>query len=134
VNRFPRRRALRLGLGLAPVLLVARWPRPAHAQSVTAATAPRYFRVESQPGTDRQGRPTVWGYVYLHTKGQGSARVQILIESLDAAGQPIAREIAHVDDEVPLYNRAYFEIRPQTPAPAYRVTVYSADWGKTGGM
>jgi hypothetical protein len=35
---------------------------------------------------------------------------------------------------VPLYNRAYFEVRPGTVGPAYRVTVYSADWGKMGGL
>jgi hypothetical protein len=121
-------------LGLAPALLLTRGAGPAGAQSVTAESAPKYFRVESQPGIDRRGRPIVWGYVYLHTKGQGSARVRLLVESLDAAGQPIAREIAYLDSEVPLYNRAYFEVHPRTPAPAYRVSVYSADWGKTGGM
>jgi hypothetical protein len=124
------RRAL---LALTPALLLAGWAGPARAQSVTAETAPRYFRVESQPGTDDKGRPIVWGYVYLHSKGQGSARVRLLLETLDAAGTPIAREIVYVDDEVPLYNRSYFEVRPNTPGPAYRVTVYSADWGKSGG-
>ena len=44
------------------------------------------------------------------------------------------REIVYVDSEVPLYNRAYFEVRPGTVGPAYRVTVYSADWGKMGGL
>ena len=78
--------------------------------------------------------PPVWGYVYLHTKGQGSARVRLLLETLDAAGTPIAGEIVYVDSEVPLYNRAYFEVRPGTVGPAYRVTVYSADWGKMGGL
>lgn len=121
-------------LALVPVVVLARWARPARAQSVTAETAPKFFRVESQPGTDDKGRPIVWGYVYLHTKGQGSARVRLLLETLDAAGTPIAREIVYVDSEVPLYNRAYFEVRPNTPGPAYRVTVYSADWGKMGGL
>jgi hypothetical protein len=56
------------------------------------------------------------------------------LETLDATGTPISREIVYVDSEVPLYNRAYFEVRPNTPGPAYRVTVYSADWGKMGGL
>jgi hypothetical protein len=61
--------------------------------------------------------------------------VRLLLETLDATGTPISREIVYVDSEVPLYNynRAYFEVRPNTPGPAYRVTVYSADWGKMGG-
>jgi len=58
----------------------------------------------------------------------------LLLETLDATGTPISREIVYVDSEVPLYNRAYFEVRPNTPGPAYRVTVYSADWGKMGGL
>ena len=71
-------------LGLFPIALLAHWASPAHAQSVTAETAPKFFRVESQPGMDGKGRPIVWGYVYLHSKGQGSARVRLLLETLDA--------------------------------------------------
>jgi hypothetical protein len=129
--RLSRRDLLASGL---PALWLAVQPGGAAAQSVTASNAPRYFRVEAQPGTDRKGRPIVWGYVYLHTKGQGSARVRLLVESLDAGGQPVASEIAYVDNEVLLYNRTYFEVRPRTPAPAYRVSVYSADWTKQGGL
>ena len=131
----PTRRAfLASGLPLGAALVLAARPAVVTAQSVTAATAPRYFRVEAQPGTDRKGRPIVWGYVYLHTKGQGSARVRLLVESLDAAGQPVASEIAYVDNDVLLYSRTYFEMRPHTPASAYRVSVYSADWTKQGGL
>lgn len=129
-----RRRVLATALALAPAAWLARGVGRAEAQSLTAATAPRYFRVESQPGTDRKGRPIVWGYVYLHSKGQGSARVRLLVESLDAADQPVAQEIAYVDNDVLLYSRTYFEVRPHTPAPTYRVSVYSADWTKMGGL
>ena len=124
----------RVFLALAASPLLAGLPRPARAQSVTAEDAPKFFRVEAQPGTDRKGRPIVWGYVYLLRKGQGSAKVRLLVESLDPAGKPVASEIAYVDSEVPLYNRSYFEVRPLVPAPTYRVTVYSADWGKMGGL
>ena len=124
----------RVFLVVAASPLLAGLPRAAHAQSVTAEDAPKFFRVEAQPGTDRKGHPIVWGYVYLFRKGQGSAKVRLLVESLDAAGQPVASEIAYVDSEVPLYNRSYFEVRPRVPAPSYRVTVYSADWGKMGGL
>src|SRR5262245_66265346 len=84
--RSTRRAFLAWGVPLGAALLAAARPAAVAAQSVTAETAPRYFRVEAQPGTDRKGRPIVWGYVYLHTKGQGSARVRLLVESLDEAG------------------------------------------------
>jgi hypothetical protein len=131
----PTRRAfLAWTVPLGAALLSAARPAVVTAQSVTAATAPRYFRVEAQPGTDRKGRPIVWGYVYLYSKGQGSARVRLLVGSLDAAGQPVASEIAYVDNDVLLYSRTYFEMRPHTPVSTYRVSVYSADWTKQGGL
>jgi hypothetical protein len=129
-----RRGFITTAVALAPALWLPRGARPAAAQSVTAEDSPKYFRVEAEPGTDRKGRPIVWGYVYLYRKGQGSARVRLLVESLDAEGKPVAREVAYLDSEVLLWGRTYFEVRPQTPAPAYRVTVYSADWSRTGGL
>ncbi|HKZ08918.1 MAG TPA: hypothetical protein VJU81_25845 [Methylomirabilota bacterium] len=129
-----RRGFVTTAVALAPALWLARGAGPATAQSVTAADAPSFFRVEAQPGTDRKGRPIVWGYVHLYRKGQGSARVRLLVESLDAGGQPVASEIAYLDSEVLLWNRTYFEVRPQRPASTYRVTVHSADWTKMGGL
>jgi hypothetical protein len=102
------------------------------AQSVTPANANKYFRIETQGGTDGRGRPSVWGYIY-NDRGLGNARVRLLVESLDASGTPIAQEINYVDTEVPLFNRAYYEVRPKTPGAMYRVTIHSADWTRVGG-
>lgn len=113
-----------LGLGLP----VGR----AQAQSITPANASQYFRVESQSGPDRRGRPTVWGYIY-NERGLGNARLQILVETLDASGKPIAQEIDYVDTEVPLFQRGYFEARPKTPGASYRVTIHQGDWTRVGG-
>ena len=124
------RRAL---LGLLPGLLLAGWAGPAQAQSITPQNAPSYFRIEASPSTDRSGRPVVSGYVYLNSSGLGAARVRLLVESLDLAGQPIAQEIAHVDSDVPFDGRTYFWVRPRTPGASYRVTVHSGDWTRTGG-
>jgi hypothetical protein len=104
----------------------------AQAQSVTPANADKYFRIETQNGTDRRGRPSIWGYIY-NDRGLGNARVRLLVETLDASGKPIAQEISYVDTEVPLFNRAYYEVRPKTPGPSYRVTIHSADWTRVGG-
>lgn len=51
--------------------------------------------MEATPATDRKGRPTVWAYGY----GGGG-------------GRPRLRG-----------GRVYYEVRPRTPGPAYRVTV-----------
>jgi hypothetical protein len=117
-----------LGLGL----LAGR----AQAQSITSANASQYFRVESQSGPDRRGRPTVWGYIY-NVRGLGNARLQILVETLDASGKPIAQEIDYVDSEVPLLQRGYFEACPKTPGASYRVTIHQihqGDWSRVGGI
>lgn len=108
-----------LGLGL----LAGR----ARAQTITQANAHKYLRIEFQSGLDRRGQPTVWGYIY-NERGLGNARVQILIESLDASGKPIAQEVDYVDSEVVLFGSRYFEARPKTPGASYRVTVHSGDW------
>ena len=90
----------------------------------TTATGPMttttdgYFRVEATPGTDGKGRPVVWGYVY----GGGRGRPRLLVETLDAAGKPIAQQLVYVDQDF-AGSRVYYEARPQTPGPSYRVTV-----------
>ena len=124
------RRAL---FGLLTSLLLAGWAGHAEAQSITPQNAARYFRIDAQPSTDRSGRPVVSGYVYLNSTGLGAARVRLLVESLDAAGQPIAQEIAYVDSDVPFDGRTYFWMRPKKPGASYRVTVHSGDWTRTGG-
>ncbi len=94
---------------------------------------PSIFRIESHSGPDRKGRPTVWGYIY-NERGIGNAKAIILVETLDASGRPVAQEIAYVDTEIPLFNRAYYEARPKTPGASYRVSIYSADWHRIGGV
>ena len=84
----------------------------------TTVTTDRGFRVDATPGTDRKGRPIVWGYVH----GGGGGRPRLLVETLDAAGKPIAQQVVFVDQDF-AGGHVYYEARPQTPGPAYRVTV-----------
>jgi len=63
--------------------------------------------VEATPGMDRKGRPTVWGYVY----GGGRGRPRLLVETLDATGQPIAQQVVPVDQDF-TGGRVYYEARP----------------------
>lgn len=125
-----RRRAL---LTILPALLLLGWASGAQAQSITPANAGEYFRLESHQEKDKKGRDEVWGYVY-NFRGKGYAKVRLLIETLDAAGKPIASQIGYVDDEVPLFNRAFYEIRVNQPGPSYRVSIHSGDWTRLGGL
>lgn len=126
------RRALLASAAALALPLGARL-RPAQAQTITADTAPRFFRLEYAPGVDRRGRPIVQGYAYLSSNGQGSARMRLLVETLDPAGRPVASRIAPVDADIVLGARNYFEVRPEAPGAAYRVSVHSAEWVKAGG-
>jgi hypothetical protein len=118
---------------LLPALLLLGWAGGAHAQSITPSNAGQYFRLESHSEKNKKGQDIVWGYVY-NDRGKGYARIRLQIDTLDAAGQPIASQIGYVDDEVPLFNRAYYDIRVNKPGPSYRVTIHSGDWTRLGGL
>ena len=127
------RRALR-GLALTPLLLILPgFSNPARAQTITAESAPKFFRLESHPDKDKKGRDIVWGYVY-NTRGKGNAWLRLLIETLDTSGKPVATQIAYVDEDIPLYNRAYYVTRVNQPGPSYRVSFHSGDWTRLGGI
>ena len=112
------RRALRAGL--AALLLAG-----CAAGGGFTATGPTTrdgssgYLVETTPGTDKQGRPMVSGYVY----GRGG-RPRVLLESLDAGGKPIAQQLVYVDQDMSA-GHAYFEVHPNTPGAAYRGRVQS---------
>ena len=90
------RRAL---VGLLSALVVLAWPRRPLAQGgAMTTTTDQYFRVETTVGMDRKGRPTVWGYVFS-LSGRGGGRPRLLLETLDAAGKPVAQQLVHVDQE-----------------------------------
>jgi hypothetical protein len=120
------RRALLGGLAALLAAGCATGQAPTQTGPMTTTTAGG-FRVEAMPGTDRKGRPTVWGYVY----GGGRGQPRLLVETLDAAGQPIAQQVVYVDEDF-AGGRVYYEARPQTPGPAYRVTVQQVIWNFNG--
>jgi len=117
-----------LVLALAIALVVsAGW-----AQGFGSPAPERYFRVEVEGGQGRSGRPVVRGYIY-NDGPQAAGRVQLAVESLDAAGQVINRSILPLDGVVPAFNRLYFDIRVSTAGATYRVSVYYYEWLKGGG-
>ena len=115
---------LALALGLPPS---AGW-----AQGFGSAAPERYFRVEAEGGQGRGGRPVIRGYVY-NDNPQAAGRVQLAVESIDAAGQVTHRSILPLDGVVPAFNRLYFDIRVPAAGATYRASVYYYEWLKGGG-
>ena len=113
---------LSLGAASAPV--------PAQALGAASTVDPR-IRLDWQVGAARGGRPVIQGYVY-NDYGRPAADVHLLVETLDASGAVIARNIGFVRGVVPLNDRAYFEVPLKVSGASYRVSVTSLDW-KGGG-
>jgi hypothetical protein len=118
---MPTRRILAWALGWLVLT-------PAVAGAGTAwapATLEQYFRVEWS-ATPALGSSSVSGSVT--NLGAGPAeRVQLLVESLDAAGTVVGSSAAYVVGGVPASQRGYFSAR--VPAAAtYRVRIVAFDW------
>ena len=96
--------------------------------SVTTESAD--FTVEARPGA----RPAVVeGYVY-NKRPFRATKVLLRVESLDAAGAVLASDIRHLNREIPLSDRVYFEVPAPVAAPAYRVTVEYVFWRDKSGV
>ena len=118
------RRSWRL---LMLVLVVLLGPTPGWAQPHFGAPHAYYFRLEWRPEISKTGTPSVHGYVY-NEHGYPAARMKLLVEGLDGAGQPLTWTIGYVDGLVPAKSRAFFEVRNLSAASSYRVTVHSFEW------
>jgi len=94
-------------------------PAPA-GDVVSQETIDSNFRLE----WSRTGRG-VSGFVY-NTSNRRAGHMQLLVESLDAAGAVVNRTSTSVRD-VPPNNRAFFETSV-AEAPSYRVSIISFDW------
>lgn len=92
----------------------------------------RFFKLDWQADT-RHGRPVVSGYL-LNDWGMPAARIQLLVESLGPDGEILGQRVAWLGGGVLTPgSRAYFEIPPVEPAPAYRVSVFAFDWVQSDG-
>jgi hypothetical protein len=133
VERFPQRRhfvdrvrwwqeksmkassaALLLG-----ALLSACAPVAPAGHSITTST--QDFTVEAFPGISKE-RPVVEGFVY-NKRPMWATRVLLRVDALDAAGSVTASDVRHLDRQIPVNERVYFDVPAPAPAPAYRVSV-----------
>jgi hypothetical protein len=63
-----------------------------------------------------------------------ATRVLLRVDALDAAGTVIASEVRHVDRQIPVNDRVYFDVPPPVPAPTYRVSVEYVLWRSRVGV
>ena len=116
-----------LGLALGPIAL----PTSAAAVSAPSGIDPR-IRLDWEAGTRRGGKPVIQGYVY-NDYGRPATDVHLLVETLDASGAVIARDVGFVRGVVESSGRNYFEVPLRTRGGSYRVSVTGFDWKGCGG-
>lgn len=105
--------------------------RPAVALEATS-TVDQRIRLDWDVKVGRGGRAVIQGYVY-NDNGRPAADVRLLVETLDASGTVIARDIGFVRQVVQFNDRAYFEVPLKATGASYRVSVTSLDWKGGGG-
>jgi hypothetical protein len=125
-----------MNVPMKPLLLVlgaGRSVGPAAALGAASTVDPR-IRLDWEAGTGRGGRPVIQGYIY-NDYGRPASEVHLLVETLDASGAVIARDIGFVRGVVQLNDRVYFEVLLKVAGASYRVSVTALDWkGGGGGM
>ena len=107
-------------------LLAPSLPTPATAAELRPLMAgwEQYFTVTWE-SAEKNGKPVLQGYVD-NTSSYSVHSVRILVETLDAAGETTSQRVAWVPGEMQGASRLFFEV-PTTPAPTYRVRVFSYD-------
>lgn len=120
------------GTRLAVAMAVIAWLGPSDAAAATYAqeSLDRYFRFEYEVSSSTT-RPVVSGYVYNANPGLPVERMQVSVQSLDAAGNVVGTTSTWVLGGVPPGNRAYFTTHA-VPGASYRVSVLFFDWGSRG--
>ena len=118
----------RLAVAIAVIALLG--PSDAAAATYAQETLDRYFRFEYEVSPSAT-RPVVSGYVYNMNPGLPVERMQVSVQSLDAAGNVVGTTSTWVLGGVPPGNRAYFTTHA-VPAASYRVSVLFFDWGGRG--
>jgi hypothetical protein len=112
---------------ILPVALYATGPTA--ALSATSSVDSR-IRLDWEAGA-RHGRPVIQGWAY-NDYGRAAKDVRLLVETLDASGNVIARDFGFVRGTVQFNSRTYFEVPLKTTGASYRVSVTAFDWNCRG--
>jgi hypothetical protein len=123
---------VRAALTLAVVLAVvgATWPCAA-AQPLAPLVVDweQYFRIEVRPVS--QGTKTVVSGIVWNTATWSTKRIQLLVDSLDGAGEPVDQRVVWLGVDLAAGTHASFDV-PVPPAASYRVRVFAFDSGRGG--
>jgi len=108
-------------------------PHASHAQGdrITVPGNAGTITLDWQATQDRAGRPLITGRVITYGGKSGYCRTVLLIETLDAQGAVIARNIGFIPGHVGGFADVYFEEPVRAPGPNYRVSIGS--WDKCAG-
>jgi hypothetical protein len=80
---------------------------------------------------DNSGRPLIVGHVVTNGGKTGYCSPRLLVETLDAQGQVVARNVGFIPGYVGGYDNVYFEEPVRTPGAGYRVSI--ASWSNCAG-
>lgn len=120
-------RVLGMTVALASLVLVTFGPGAAQPVSPLVADWDQFFTVQSQPVMGGRSVATVW-----NSSGWGASRIQMLVEALDAGGQPVSQRVTWLGTDLPAGTRTVFEAA--VPAAAsYRIRVFAFELDLTSG-
>jgi hypothetical protein len=103
----------------------------AHAASSTQAGNAGTITLNWEATQDKIGRPLIVGTVVTIGGKTGYCIPRLLVETLDAQGQVVARNVGFIPGYVGGYDNVYFEEPIRAPGPGYRVSISS--WSNCGG-
>jgi hypothetical protein len=100
-------------------------------ETILSPVTPNQVHLEWRPEA-RGDRTHVTGYIY-NDWIMPARDIWLLVESLDANGQVVARTGARVDRVLTVGSRSYFDVAVPAPAASYRVLVTSLRWSPGDG-
>ncbi|HEX9125334.1 MAG TPA: hypothetical protein VF948_02950 [Methylomirabilota bacterium] len=104
---------------------------PTHAASSTQAGNAGTITLNWEATQDKIGRPLIVGHVVTVGGKTGYCIPRLLVETLDAQGQVVARNVGFIPGYVGGYDNVYFEEPIRAPGQGYRVSISS--WSNCGG-
>jgi hypothetical protein len=104
---------------------------PAHAASSTQAGNAGTITLNWEATQDKIGRPLIVGHVVTVGGKTGYCIPRLLVETLDAQGQVVARNVGFIPGYIGGYDNVYFEEPIRAPGQGYRVSISS--WSNCGG-
>src|SRR5262245_5741275 len=91
----------------------------------------QFFMLDWQVSQGRN-QPLVWGHIF-NDWGMPAARVQLLVEGLDAQGKIVGQKVHWLGSTLSPGIKDYFEVPVPWQAPTHRVSVFAYDWVQSDG-